>query len=420
MISNELLKKKILEKAFHGLLVSNKENLHKVNFQNTYQGDYNIPNNWCWIKYEDIADSKMGKTILAKDLVDNGIPVYSATQSDKIFGYVKDSNILLNKGDIVIPARGNSIGCATLITEEKATCTQTTIYSKIKNKEILPKYLLYCCKYFKEVWFKYSGAAIPQVTVKQINQNLVPVAPIEEQKEIVEKIDSLYKLIDKKEQNDQEKNKLKETLKNKILEEAIHGTLIDNDLSLKPVDVKEMINDIPFEIPSNWKWSTFKNITTLISDGTHKTPKYVKEGVPFLSVKDMNDGKLHFENTKFITEDEYKLLNSRCNPEKEDLLITKVGTTGIPVIVDTDKKFSLFVSVALLKFDHNKIYNKYLYYAVYSKLIKDQVDENTRGAANKNWVIKDIEKTIIPIPPLEQQKKIVYKIEELFNLINQL
>ena len=69
-----------------------------------------IPSEWGIAKYKFFAKSGMGETILSEQLVGHGIPVYSATQEDKIFGYVSESSIKLNYGDLVIPARGNSIG----------------------------------------------------------------------------------------------------------------------------------------------------------------------------------------------------------------------------------------------------------------------------------------------------------------------
>ena len=84
----------------------------------------------------------------------------------------------------------------------------------------------------------------------------------------------------------------------------------------------------------------------------------------------------------------------------------------MPAIVDTDTKFSLFVSVALLKFSKN-LYNKYLYWLLYSPIVQQQAKENTKGVGNKNWVLTKISETIIPLPPLAEQKRIVAKIEEL-------
>ena len=157
-----------------------------------------------------------------------------------------------------------------------------------------------------------------------------------------------------------------------------------------------------------------------LTDGTHSTPKYAENGVPFLSVKDMSSGKLNFLNCKYISEQEHKQLYTRCNPEYGDLLLTKVGTTGIPVIVDTNEQFSLFVSVALLKFNQNLIYNKFLQVLINSPLVQTQAAENTRGVGNKNWVMRDIANTIIALPPLAEQKRIVEKLEQLLPLCERL
>ena len=157
-----------------------------------------------------------------------------------------------------------------------------------------------------------------------------------------------------------------------------------------------------------------------LTDGTHSTPKYTASGVPFISVKDVSGGKIDFSHTKFISQEEHESLYKRCDLEEEDILLTKVGTTGIPIIVDTDKKFSLFVSVALLKFNTNFIYNKYLVYAIKAPVAQIQAQNNTRGVGNKNWVIRDIANTILPLPPLREQKRIVEKIEELLPFTEQL
>ena len=87
--------------------------------------------------------------------------------------------------------------------------------------------------------------------------------------------------------------------------------------------------------------------------------------------------------------------------------MTKVGTTGIPVIVDTNDEFSLFVSVALLKFNQNLLYNEYLVHLINSPLVQKQATENTKGVGNKNWVMRDIANTLIAIPPLQEQYRIV-------------
>ncbi len=227
-------------------------------------------------------------------------------------------------------------------------------------------------------------------------------------------------------------------LKNSILQLAIQGKLVEQrseegtaeELFARIQEEKQRLivekkikkekplpeitdDEKPFDIPESWIWCRLGSILYKLTDGTHSTPKYTVSGVPFLSVKDMSSGKLDFSNCKYISEQEHQELYSRCNPEYGDLLLTKVGTTGIPVIVDTNEQFSLFVSVALLKFNQNLIFNKFLQALINSPLVQIQAAENTKGVGNKNWVMRDIANTIIILPPLAEQKRIVAKIEEL-------
>ena len=124
----------------------------------------------------------------------------------------------------------------------------------------------------------------------------------------------------------------------------------------------------------------------------------------------MSTGRLSFSNTKFISEKEHKLLSQRCHPCKGDLLISKVGTTGIPLIIDDDREFSIFVSLALIKFFPKFINSSFLITLLNSPLVQMQVKENTRGVGNKNWVLTAISNTLLVIPPLHEQQRIIEKI----------
>lgn len=196
--------------------------------------------------------------------------------------------------------------------------------------------------------------------------------------------------------------------------------LIKEKIIKKDKRTNSIINfqEVPFDIPENWMWVTLGSILNKLTDGTHKTPKYTSTGVKFVSVKDMSNGFLSLENTKYISEEEHKELYARCNPEKGDLILSKVGTTGVPAIVDTTEPFSLFVSVALLKFDCKCIDVEFLYYMLMSPLVQAQATENTRGVGNKNWVLDAIASTMVVLPPLVEQKRIVAKFEELLPLVD--
>ena len=203
---------------------------------------FDIPDNWTWIRMSNIAQYGMGQTILTREMLKEGIPVYSATIDDTPLGFIesKSNKVNLTYNDIVIPARGNSIGYVTHIKDKEASCTQTTIWMKLFIKDIC-KFLIYYFSGYKEQLFKYNGAAIPQVTITMISNYLFPVPPIQEQLRIIEKLSNIEPLI--LEYNEHERNLSKleeifpEKLKKSILQYAIQGKLVAQDANDESAEV---------------------------------------------------------------------------------------------------------------------------------------------------------------------------------------
>jgi type I restriction enzyme S subunit len=229
-------------------------------------------------------------------------------------------------------------------------------------------------------------------------------------------------------------------LKQTILQLAVMGKLVKQNPNDEPaaklleriaVEKEQLVKDkkikkqIPlsiitdeekmFVIPDGWDWCKFGDISHLITDGAHHTPKYIGSGVPFLSVKDMSSGILNFSDTRFISKEQHEELTKRCKPQKGDLLLTKIGTTGVPVIIDTDIEFSIFVSVALIKFPVDKINGQFLSLLIKSPLVKIQSKEGTEGVGNKNLVLRKIAIFNLVLPPLGEQERIVKKVNELIS-----
>jgi type I restriction enzyme S subunit len=158
----------------------------------------------------------------------------------------------------------------------------------------------------------------------------------------------------------------------------------------------------------------------LITDGAHHTPKYQDSGVPFLSVKDVSGGRIDFDDTRYISEEAHRELTRRCNPEFGDILLTKVGTTGIAVEVDVDREFSIFVSLALLKFSRENVDRRFLCNLINSPIVKRLSADNTQGIGNKNLVLRLINQFVVPLPPLSEQRRIVAKVDVLMGLCDRL
>ena len=179
-------------------------------------------------------------------------------------------------------------------------------------------------------------------------------------------------------------------------------------------------SDELFALPPSWRWCRLETLCTQITDGAHFTPTYVPKGVPFLSVKDVTGGKIDFTRVRFIPRKEHEELTKRCKPEYFDILFTKVGTTGIARVIDTREEFSIFVSLALLKFPQDCVAPYFLELLLNSPVVRQQSADNTQGVGNKNLVLKSIKSFLVPLPPLAEQRRIVAKVDELMALCDEL
>lgn len=177
----------------------------------------------------------------------------------------------------------------------------------------------------------------------------------------------------------------------------------------------------PFALPPRWEWARIGEVLLQVTDGTHHTPKYLDSGVAFISVKDIDGKSVSFADCKFISETEHQQINARCNPERGDILLCRIGTLGRPTIVDTDRPFSLFVSVGLLKLPKFVDVSKYLHLLLSSPVMAAQYNEIKAGGSHTNKLnLGDIPQLRVPTPPLAEQSRIVARVEELMALCDTL
>jgi restriction endonuclease S subunit len=164
------------------------------------------------------------------------------------------------------------------------------------------------------------------------------------------------------------------------------------------------------ELPKGWEWKRLGDLCTLITDGTHATPKYVEEGIPFISSVNIDpniEGFDFSEYRKFISSEEHEGLTRRCYPQKGDLLISKCGTIGRTKTVDVGFPFSIFVGLALLKIDNNRVDGSYLEKLLNSELYRKRMEQLSPGTSRKTLTLRAIGKISVPLPPLQSQREIV-------------
>tara|TARA_R110002124_G_scaffold60757_3_gene166543 strand:- start:45 stop:1475 length:1431 start_codon:yes stop_codon:yes gene_type:complete len=195
----------------------------------------------------------------------------------------------------------------------------------------------------------------------------------------------------------------------------IKRSLIENRLEPK-FYTKKYIDNVLKISNSTLPVLNLSEVTTLISDGTHFTPNYQSEGVKFISVKDVRKSKIDLNKSKFISIEEADKLDRRCKPQINDVLLTKIGATfGYASTVNTNERFQIFVSLALLR-PSDKIIPKYLEIFLNSELAYTQYERVIKGAGVPDLHLEDIRKIKIPLPTIIEQNKIVTLYEKAYQI----
>lgn len=209
-----------------------------------------------------------------------------------------------------------------------------------------------------------------------------------------------------------------------LVEESLRrrNELIKNKTIKKPKTVKPMPSEFTgIETPKNWSMPQLGDLAYLITDGTHHTPKYQESGIAFISVKDIDGETVSFDDCKYISVQEHEAINQRCNPEKGDLLLCRIGTLGRATLVDTERPFSLFVSVGLIKSFQDLVLPEYLHVAMHSAFLLRQFDLIKAGGSHTNKLnLTDLPRLFVPLPPYAEQHRIVAKVKELMGLCDAL
>lgn len=150
-------------------------------------------------------------------------------------------------------------------------------------------------------------------------------------------------------------------------------------------------------IPADWEVRTLREVCRQIVDGTHFTPTYTREGVPFYSVENVTAND--FKHVKFISSKDHELQNKRCNPERGDILMTRIGSLADTRFIDWDVKASIYVSLALLKVGES-IDPRFLYAYSRSQVFRQSVENRSlMSAVPKKINMGAIGDVPVPVPP---------------------
>lgn len=160
----------------------------------------------------------------------------------------------------------------------------------------------------------------------------------------------------------------------------------------------------------NWSFKKFKNVTKVITCGLAATPIYVKddEGMPFFSAQNVQNGKVIYDNYKYISKELYNQITKHNKPEKGDILYTRVGAgIGEAGLIDRDFEFGIYVSLTLIRTDENVLYNGFLLHLLNSERYKAFAKRDQFGGGGvQNLNVHVVKEFDIPLPSLKEQKQI--------------
>lgn len=370
---------------------------------------YEVSENWVWVRLGAIAEIVTGGTPSKKhpEYYGGNFPFYKPSDLDQGRLTYDASEYLSEEGKKVsriIPKNSTAVCCIGSIGKcGYLMCEGTTnqqINSAIPKINSLCMYYYLCTENFVQNLLSMASATtIAIVNKSKMESCAFPLPPLSEQQRIVERIEELFAKLDEAKERLQEVADSFAVRKAAILHKAFTGELT------KQWRRENGVSD------ESWEDVSLDSVCKSIYDGDHMPPPKSETGIPFLVISNVNTGFISFEKCRFVPEEYYDGLSETRTPEIGDILYTIVGSYGIPVMVDTDKKFCFQRHMALLK--PKDIYNRFLWRQLQTQSFFEQATSIATGTAQLTVPIKGLRKLIVKCPTLPEQHEIVRLIDDL-------
>lgn len=418
---------------------------------------FELPENWEWVRWGTLAESiQYGynapaqssgriKMVRISDIQDNSVNWELVPYCD-----IDEENIdlyLLRSNDILFARTGGTVGKSFLVSDvpEEAIYAGYLIRTRY-SLSLSPKYL----KFFMEsqlYWNQLRNGTIataqPNCNGKTLGKMILPLPPYEEQKRIVAKIEELLPLVERYDESEKRllelNKKFPDELRKAILQQAVQGKLTEQDPHDEPASellkrikaekarlIKEGTikkqksptpireEEKPFEIPDNWIWCRVSDIVLQnLGGGTpaKNVPGYWGGDIPWASVKDLPMDDIWLNTTQdAITRSGLNNSSSNLIPRDNIIICTRMGL-GKVVVNTIDVAINQDLRALLVSQYIHKMY--LIHFFKSARLVG-------KGQTVKGITIDVLENMLLPLPPLEEQRRIVAKIDEVLPLCDRL
>lgn len=421
---------------------------------------FDIPENWKWVRLNEIASSLLGKTL--NKVSDTGelcpylcsINVYwegikLSTVKEAFFTQAEKEKYLLQKGDLLICEGGDAGRCA--VWDNDATMYYQNALHRVRF------YGDICVAFFRDIFESYKsngeiksrckGETIQHLVQGELYNMVFPLPPLAEQKRIVAKIEELLPLIDRYEKAwgrleefnrrfpaDMQKSLLQMAIQGKLVEQrpeegtgeelyrqiqAEKQRLIKEGKIKKEKPLPDIAEDeVPFEIPESWKWVRLCDLISILGDGIHGTPVFDENGIYyFINGNNLAKGTIEVKpNTKKVCTAEYEKYKKPL--DKNTILISINGTIGNYAFYNSEPvilgKSACYFSVL------GNVCKEYICKLLNTKHFSDYAIKEATQTTIKNVSLKAMRMLPLPLPPYEEQKRIVTRLEQLLPLCERL
>jgi len=366
-------------------------------------------------------------------------------------GVMNSSAKIFRKGSVAVAMYGATIGKTSILGIDATTnqaCGVGMPFDGVTSSE----YLYYYLSSQKEDFIEAGkGGAQPNISQTVIKSWPIPLAPLTEQKRIVDKLDTVLARVDACRERLNRVPLILKRFKQSVLAAATSGKLtedwrelnsscpsgealiqrdeinkkryLSNNLNL--INKKSTLNseidlDYIYQIPENWAFTTWGKISEWITYGFTRPMPSSAVGKKLVTAKDVLNFNLRIDNAGYTTVSAYDELSDKDRPIRGDLLITKDGTIGRVALIRTEEPFCINQSVAVCWLRSTEMNKEFLEFVANAEFTQTFIKEKIKGVAIQHLSIIDFAQCPVPVPSIDEQNEIVRRVETLFAFADRL
>ena len=428
---------------------------------------FEIPESWEWVRFSSVISLQSGQDMTPDCYNDLGIGIPYLTGASNII----NGNVLINrwtdcgkafayKGNLLITCKG-TIGAMAILKEDIVHIARQ-IMAITPSNALLVSYAQLVLQTLVTSLKSAAKSMIPGISRDDVLSSLLPLPPLNEQQRIVDKFQSLIPMLEQYNASEIKLSNLNtgfsNLLKKSILQEAVRGKLVPQDPNDEPAAVlleriraekQKLIAEgkikknkhesvifrrdnshyekrdseevcieveIPFELPNGWCWCRFSTICYKLTDGSHNPPPKRTNGFRVISARNIKKGRILFtDEDRLCDQNGFNKENPRTQISKGDVILGIIGgSIGNTAIYGYDEPVIAQRSIAIFG---SLINNKYMKLLLDSPLFQQQFNSKSNGTAQGGIYLGELANMLVPLPPVNEQNRILASISSLENKI---